>query len=165
MEGLIGKIGLDTIIIVLVVCIPYLIKIAKSIINFVKESRKSKEELIAEGRRQAQAEQQLNQRFEDGEDRITALEEEEADAEKRIAALEAKVDLLMESDQQAIKAWIKAQHDKWMPKKYIDNYTLQLLDTRYAIYVKENGNSWAEDMVNDLRSLTIVSPVFDDEVK
>lgn len=165
MEGLIGKIGLDTIIIVLVVCVPYLIKICKFIINFVKESRKSKEELIAEGRRQAQAEQQLNQRFENGEDRITALEEEEADAEKRIAALEAKVDLLMESDQQAIKAWIKAQHDKWMPKKYIDNYTLQLLDKRYAIYVKENGNSWAEDMVNDLRALTVVSPILDDEVK
>lgn len=163
--GLIEKIGLDTIIIVLVVCIPALIKFIKNIITFIKDSRKSREELIEEGRQQERAKQQLEDRFENGEARMTALEKEEADAEERICTLEAKVSLLLESDQQAIKTWIKAQHDKWMPKKYIDSYTLELLDKRYAIYVKEKGNSWAEDMVKDLRSLTVVYPVSNDEIK
>ena len=163
--GLIEKIGLDTIIIVLVVCIPALVKFIKNIIAFIKDSRKSREELIEEGRQQERAKQQLEDRFENGEARMTALEKEEADAEERICTLEAKVSLLLESDQQAIKTWIKAQHDKWMPKKYIDSYTLELLDKRYAIYVKENGNSWAEDMVKDLRSLTVVYPVSNDEIK
>lgn len=163
--GLIETIGLDTIIIVLVVCIPTLIKFIKSIITFIKDSRKSREELIEEGRQQERAKQQLEDRFENGEARMTALEKEEADAEERICTLEAKVSLLLESDQQAIKTWIKAQHDKWMPKKYIDSYILELLDKRYAIYVKEDGNSWAEDMVKDLRSLTVVYPVSNDEIK
>jgi hypothetical protein len=48
--GLIEKIGLDTIIIVLVVCIPALVKFIKNIIAFIKDSRKSREELIEEGR-------------------------------------------------------------------------------------------------------------------
>lgn len=163
--GLIEKIGLDTIIIVLIVCIPSIIKITKSIIGWFKDVRKSKDELIEEGRQQERAKQQLETRFENGEARMSALEREEADAEERICTLEAKVSLLLESDQQAIKTWIKAQHDKWMPKKYIDSYTLELLDKRYAIYVKEEGNSWAEDMVKDLRSLTVVYPVSNDEIK
>lgn len=163
--GLIEKIGLDTIIIVLVVCIPSIAKMIKAIISWFKDVRKSKEELIEEGRQQERAKQLLETRFENGEARMTALEKEEADAEVRICTLEAKVSLLLESDQQAIKTWIKAQHDKWMPKKYIDSYTLELLDKRYAIYVKEDGNSWAEDMVKDLRSLTVVYPVSNDEIK
>jgi hypothetical protein len=49
-----------------------------------------------------------------------------------------------------------------MAKKYIDSQSLDLLESRYKIYVREDGNSWAEKLMNDLRALPIVTTVTDE---
>ena len=129
----------------------------KGIWSFFIKTKTTRESLIEEGRTQEREAQTLERRFEEGEERITALEEEESSLEGRVENIELLLEILIASDQQDIKAWIKQQHDKWMPKKYIEDYALDLLERRYAIYVQENGNSWAERLMTDLRSLPIVS--------
>lgn len=68
-----------------------------------------------------------------------------------------QIDLLIQSDELDIKAWIKNQHEKWMALQCIDSQSLELLCHRYEIYAKEGGNSWAERLVDDLKSLPVVT--------
>lgn len=69
------------------------------------------------------------------------------------------IELLIKSDELSIKSWIKAQHEKWIPRQCIDSQTLELLEARYSIYTKEGGNSWAEKLVKELRALPVVTVV------
>ena len=152
-------VSIETIIIVLLFALPYIIKIAKGIFALIKNAKNQREILIQEGRALERADQALVCRFEKGESRITHLEEEENRLEAVLQKQGEILDLLLESDKQSIKAWIKSQHDKWMTKQYIDNQALDLLERRFEIYTKEHGNSWALDLMTDLRDLPVVSVV------
>jgi hypothetical protein len=48
-----------------------------------------------------------------------------------------------------------------MRKGCIDSHVLELLEERFEIYKEEGGNSWAEKLMNELRSLpvAVVIPV------
>lgn len=70
-----------------------------------------------------------------------------------------QLELLIESDKLTTKAWIKQQHDIWMPKQCIDSQVLDLLEEKYAIYKKENGNSWAKRLMEDLRALPLITVI------
>lgn len=63
------------------------------------------------------------------------------------------------SDELDIKAWIKAQHDKALLKKSLDSETRDLLEQRFAIYKKEGGNGWAEQMMKDIRNMPVVTRI------
>ena len=40
---------------------------------------------------------------------------------------------------------------------YIDSQSLELLEDRFKIYTKEDGNSWAEKLMNEMRALPLVT--------
>jgi hypothetical protein len=63
--------------------------------------------------------------------------------------------LLTESDKLNTKAWIKEQHDKWIPLGFIDSQSLDLICARYAIYELEGGNGWAKKMVDEIKALPV----------
>jgi hypothetical protein len=46
-----------------------------------------------------------------------------------------------------------------VPKGWIDSQILDLLEERYDIYKKENGNSWALKLMNELRALPTIAVV------
>ena len=65
-----------------------------------------------------------------------------------------KLNLLLDSDRDAIKAHIVEKHHYFCyTKKYIDDYSLDCLEKRYEHYVAENGNSYVEDLMEELRAL------------
>jgi hypothetical protein len=67
------------------------------------------------------------------------------------------MNLLIDSDQLETKAWIKEQHEKWTRLKAIDGQSLDLLESRFAIYEKEGGNSWAHRLMDDIRALPLIT--------
>jgi esterase/lipase len=70
-----------------------------------------------------------------------------------------KVNVLMESDKDAIKAFITREHHYFCYQKgWIDDYTLDCLEKRYAHYVQEKGNSFIEQLMNEIRSLPKQDP-------
>ena len=93
------------------------------------------------------------------EKRLKALENNYIALTNMLEAQQATLNLLKESDELDIKAWIKAQHERWVPTGYIDSQALELVCQRFAIYQKEGGNSWAEKMVEDIKRLTIVTNI------
>lgn len=75
-----------------------------------------------------------------------------------IDKLTKSVDLLIQSDKDEIKAWITEKHHYFCYEvKYIDDYSLDCIERRYAHYTEEGGNSFVADLMTDLRSLKKVS--------
>ena len=73
---------------------------------------------------------------------------------------QAQIDLLIQSDELTIKAWIKEQHEKWVAFQCIDSQSLELLTQRFNIYQQEGGNSWAEKLIDEIKELPIITKFF-----
>ena len=75
-----------------------------------------------------------------------------------IDKLTQSVNLLLRSDKDEIKAWITEKHHYFCYEvKYINDYSLDCIERRYAHYIAEGGNSFVADLMSDLRSLRKVS--------
>lgn len=71
----------------------------------------------------------------------------------KVDKLEAQLTRLTESDMHDIKGWIVEKHHELMKKQWVDDFTIDTLEKRYADYVAEGGNSYVEGLMEDLRSL------------
>ena len=156
MGELISTFGIGTVIIILLVGIPAIVNFISWCKGIWKTREQFKQENIEAGRKMEIRKEEKEMRFSNGEARMTNLEEDVKDLKTIIARQQQLIELLVESDELDIKSWIKAQHEKWMPRRCIDGQTLELLCQRFKIYTKEGGNSWAEKLVEDLMALPII---------
>lgn len=91
--------------------------------------------------------------------KIQTLEANLATLTKILEKQQEQIDLLIQSDELNIKAWIKAQHEKWIALQCIDSQSLELITQRFEIYQDEGGNSWAERLVEDIKALPIITVI------
>lgn len=159
MEGLLAKFSIETILIISITVIGGLIKLATWCYKMYQAKKQNDEDNINQGRQLEQRKSAQEERFTAGEARIAALEKNIEKLTEIINKQQQSIDILIASDELDIKTWIKSQHEKWTAKGYIDNYTFDLLEQRYAIYTKEGGNSWAKKLMGDLRHLPVVAVI------
>lgn len=68
------------------------------------------------------------------------------------------LNILVDSDRDDIKAWITEKHHYFCYNlKYVDDYSLQCLEARYKHYKDENGNTFIDKFMTDIRALPVVS--------
>ena len=85
---------------------------------------------------------------------MKALQENQQKTDCILQELSSKINCLILSDRDDIKSYITRQHHYFCyTKKYIDDYSLDCLEKRYEHYVAENGNSYVEDLMEELRAL------------
>ncbi len=159
MFQLFSNFSIDTVILILCLAIPAIIKGISWIIKTIDATKKRRSELRQEGAEDLREAQLVEKRFHAGEERITELECEDKKIEAILAKQQSQIDLLIRSDELDIKAWIKQQHERWMHIGAIDSESLSLVIDRYKVYAEEGGNSWAERMVNDIKALPIVTAI------
>ena len=64
------------------------------------------------------------------------------------------ISLLIQSDKDAIKAYITKQHHTFVYKKgWIDDYSLNCIEQRYNHYKDQGGNSFIGNLMQQLRQL------------
>ena len=63
------------------------------------------------------------------------------------------IEMLIISDKNDIKAWITQQYHIIMERGWVDDYELDCLERRYSDYKQEGGNSYIEDLMEDIRKL------------
>jgi hypothetical protein len=101
------------------------------------------------------------------EDKETKDNEEIAAVQKQqseeINDLRRCVHILIDSDKNDIKAWIAEKYRKLMLQGWVDDYDLDCIERRFANYLQEGGNSYVEDLINDIRKLPKVSPIREEE--
>ena len=77
-----------------------------------------------------------------------------------IQHLKENIASLTASDKDDIKAWITEKHHHFCyDVKYIDDYSLDCIEKRYAHYVDEGGNSFISTLMEEIRNLPKVSDV------
>ncbi len=87
------------------------------------------------------------------------LEETVTQLTKNVNNLNEKVQLLLQSDRDDIKAFITRQHHYFCYQlKEIDDQSLDCIQKRYNHYKEQGGNSYVEVLIEDLRALPKTLP-------
>ena len=72
----------------------------------------------------------------------------------QVSKLTDKIDLLVESDKDDIKAFITREYHYFCEQKgWIDDYSMDCIEKRYSHYVEEKGNSFVNQLMTTLRAL------------
>ena len=89
---------------------------------------------------------------------IKILTEQQQKTDEKIEKLMNAIELLTQSDKDDIKAWITEKHHYFCYEKgEIDDYSLDCIEKRYNHYKEEGGNSFIDDLMDDLRNLKKIS--------
>lgn len=144
--------NLPTVILVTIAGIICGAELIKAIRVWKEERQKKVNDAVEEKQKELdiQAEfNKLHERF----DKIDNLLDE---LETRMAAAEQRLKDLTESDMHDIKAWIVEQYHKFYTNQgWIDAFSAETIDKRYADYVKEGGNSYVENLITQLHTLSM----------
>lgn len=137
---------------------------AKDWIQKEAHSWANKDEALAKIEQKAAEERnlinkKLDEALKEREVYIKRMDERDDFLQKEIEAANENIKLLLESDRDDIKAWITREHNYFCNKLgEIDTYSLDCINRRYQHYVKEKGNSFIEDLMNEIKALPKVAP-------
>lgn len=91
-------------------------------------------------------------------DKITNHEQQILTCKDCLNEITKNVKILIESDKDDIKAWITEKHHYFCYELgYIDDYNLQCIEARYKHYKEEDGNTFIDGFMSDIRALPVVS--------
>lgn len=98
--------------------------------------------------------ERLEKRFQDNNQMIKILQESQQKSDELLKDLSDKINMLIESDRDDIKAFITEKHHYYCyQKKWIDDFSLECLEKRYKHYEEEGGNSFIGGFMQQLRNL------------
>lgn len=98
--------------------------------------------------------ERINKRIENGENFMAQLREHQKRNDETLKNLSKKIDTLVESDRDDIKAYITKEHHKFCYNKgWIDDFSLDCLEKRFKHYADEGGNSFICGFMQELRAL------------
>ena len=107
--------------------------------------RKKRKERIDREAQQITEENTLHQTLLDMQASLTQLHNKIDGQDDRFEKIERRLDDLTESDKNDIKSWITEQYQKfYVNQGWIDAYSADTIDHRYADYKKEGGNSFID---------------------
>ena len=81
------------------------------------------------------------------------------DLKTSIAHLTEKVDTLIDSDRDDIKAFITREHHYFCYQKgWIDDYSLDCIERKFTHYIDQGGNSFIQGLMQEIRDLPKQDP-------
>ena len=89
---------------------------------------------------------------------IASLQQQQAETDKVLNSLSTKIDMLIESDKDAIRAYITKEHHYFCQQGWIDDFSLDCIERRFSHYEAEGGNSFIKAFMEDLRQLPNNNP-------
>lgn len=109
---------------------------------FNKENQKEKEK------------EEIDNQFVELEQRVDVLTNNQDNMQQSMRNILDKIDLLISSDKDDIKAFITEKHHYFCyEKQWIDDYSLDCLEKRFGHYKDEGGNSFIKDLMDEIRAL------------
>lgn len=146
-----------TVLIIAVASILSILKIIDWCKKLVVMRAEFRNKAILEGEKIQACKDAQKETEEEKEARIVALEKSVTNLNNVVAEQQKLLQLLVESDELDIKAWLKAQHERWIALQCVDSQSLELICQRFDIYAKEGGNSWAQKLVDEIKALPVVT--------
>lgn len=135
------------VVIAIIICGADLIKAIK----VWKDERKNRRKEITDA---YQEEVDLKNEFKKIHERFDEIVSRLDNLEIRMEIAEERLNDLTVSDMHDIKAWIVEQYHRFYGQQgWIDAFSAETIDRRYMDYVKEGGNSYVENLINQLHTL------------
>lgn len=103
-------------------------------------------------------ERQLQKRLSLGAETMSQLKQEQSLILQALQEIKESISLLTESDKDDIKAYIIEKHHFFKRQGWIDDYSLDCLERRFAHYQQEGGNSFVHTLMDEIRLLPKQSP-------
>ena len=150
MEALLKAYSLQDILIFMVL-LAIAIKGAISFFDWAKErlGRVYKKEYA-----ETKTQEDLDAKLQQESVAIQKLEKNQAEMMTAMEKLSNKIDALIDSDKDDIKSFLVKEHHYFCYQRgWVDDYSLDCCEKRYKHYVQEGGNSFIEDMMNEIRNL------------
>lgn len=99
-------------------------------------------------------EQKLQERLQQNDQIMKNLSDNQETTDKILQDLSCKIDMLIDSDKDAIKSYITREHHYFCYQVgWIDDFSLDCLERRYQHYHEEGGNSFIQGFMEELRAL------------
>lgn len=99
-------------------------------------------------------EEEVQNRLDRGSETMKQLADNQKELADIIKKLSDKIDMLIDSDKDDIKSFLTREHHYFCYQKgWVDDYSLECCERRYAHYRKEGGNSFIEGFMKELREL------------
>jgi septal ring factor EnvC (AmiA/AmiB activator) len=116
--------------------------------------------------------EKLSVRIDDIDKRLSNSEDFVSNTDRMINCIQRELnvqkrntELLIDSDKENIKSLLLSHYYRWTKAGKIDLYTLNTLEEKFKKYKKENGNTFVEDLMKQMRSLPkVVNLVHENEV-
>lgn len=150
MEALLKAYSLQDILIFMVL-LAIAIKGAISFFDWAKErlGRVYKKEYA-----ETKTQEDLDAKLQQESVAIQKLEKNQAEIMTAMEKLSNKIDALIDSDKDDIKSFLVKEHHYFCYQRgWVDDYSLDCCEKRYKHYIQEGGNSFIEDMMNEIRDL------------
>lgn len=103
-------------------------------------------------------ERRLQERLSSGDRTMNQLKQEQSLILQTLQEIKESISLLTESDKDDIKACITEKHHFFKRQGWIDDYSLDCLERRFAHYQQEGGNSFVHTLMDEIRLLPKQSP-------
>lgn len=115
----------------------------KNLVEFIDWSKKRTKQAVEKDDRP----QKLERIIQDHDEQLQQIQ-------KELDSLKHSIDLLIESDRDDIKHSITKDHHYFCYKLgSIDDYSLDCIERKYTHYREQGGNSFIEQLMQDLRDL------------
>ena len=116
-------------------------------------------EVVDENVQKREEEKELQKTLKDIQTSLSQMHNKIDDQDRRFEKMEKRLDDLTESDKNDIKSWITEQYQKfYVNQGWIDAYSADTIDHRYADYKKEGGNSFIDTLMARLHELPMNPP-------
>lgn len=126
----------------------------KSLISFFDWAYERFQRIFNKEYSKLNKQQELEKRLQRGDEMMRTLQANQQMTDKVLQNLSAKIDMLIDSDKDAIKSYITKQHHYFCYQVgWIDDFSLDCLEKRYGHYADEGGNSFIEGFMEELRAL------------
>ncbi len=126
----------------------------KGLVSFYDWSFERLKKVFNKETKQKRKIEDIKERLEHGDEDFRTLFKEQKNFEKTLSTLNNQIRLLVESDKDSIKSYITERHHYYCyERKWIDDYSLDCLEKRFKHYVDEGGNSFVEELMNEIREL------------
>lgn len=131
----------------------------KGVVDFIDWARKKVRKGFKAEHLKSNQSAQLDVRLNGYDEKIEGLNEKIGALAEQIDYLIENTESLIDSNRDAIKSYITKEHHFFCYEQgWIDDYSLDCLEKRFAHYNKFGGNSFIEDLMEELRDLPKVPP-------
>lgn len=101
----------------------------------------------------------IQNRLDEYDKLLKNLSEDRKELQNTLDILNERVNLLIKSDKDDIKAYITREHHYFCYQKgWIDDYSLDCIERRFEHYLEEKGNSFVEGLMEEIRDLPMKPP-------